>query len=51
MDSNLRGKYFEPVNGRHSFRTDLRRSVVFGRHDLVKDAPISRLDLLISRTP
>jgi two-component system CheB/CheR fusion protein len=42
-------RYFEPVNSRHVFRSDLRRCVIFGRHDLVSDAPISRLDLLICR--
>jgi two-component system, chemotaxis family, CheB/CheR fusion protein len=31
------------------FRADLRRSVIFGRNDLVQDAPISRIDLLVSR--
>jgi two-component system CheB/CheR fusion protein len=49
MEDKLRDKYFEPLNGRFIFRADLRRSVIFGRHDLVQDAPISRLDLLISR--
>jgi two-component system, chemotaxis family, CheB/CheR fusion protein len=49
MEEKLRDKYFEPLNGRFIFRADLRRSVIFGRHDLVQDAPISRLDLLISR--
>ena len=34
---------------RLAFRKDLRRSVIFGRHDLMGDAPISRLDLLICR--
>src|SRR5262249_33982943 len=28
---------------------DLRRSVIFGRHDLIRDPPISRIDLLVSR--
>ena len=28
---------------------DLRRSVIFGRHDLVQAAPISRIDLLVCR--
>ena len=28
---------------------DLRRAVIFGRNDLVKDAPISRVDLLVCR--
>ncbi len=44
-----RSKYFERVNSRYVFRTDLRRAVIFGRHDLIQDAPISRLDLLICR--
>jgi two-component system CheB/CheR fusion protein len=45
----LRERYFEPVNSRYVFRSDLRRSMIFGHHDLVSDAPISRLDLLICR--
>jgi two-component system, chemotaxis family, CheB/CheR fusion protein len=45
----LRDKYFEHDGGRHTFRKDLRRSVIFGRNDLVQDAPISRIDLLVSR--
>jgi two-component system CheB/CheR fusion protein len=46
---DLKEKYFEPVNGRHVFRTDLRRAIIFGRHDLLQDAPISHLDLLLCR--
>jgi two-component system CheB/CheR fusion protein len=46
---DLRRKYFEEVPGGHSFRKDLRRSVIFGRHDLVQDAPISHIDLLVCR--
>jgi two-component system CheB/CheR fusion protein len=42
-------KYFDLVGNRHVFRTDLRRSLIFGRHDLIQDAAISRLDLLICR--
>jgi two-component system CheB/CheR fusion protein len=45
----LRERYFEPVNGAFAFRPDLRRTVIFGRHDLVQDPPISRIDLLVSR--
>ncbi|MBW4541218.1 MAG: PAS domain-containing protein [Myxacorys chilensis ATA2-1-KO14] len=41
--------YFEQSNDKYSFRKDLRRSIIFGRHDLIQDAPISRLDLLICR--
>jgi two-component system, chemotaxis family, CheB/CheR fusion protein len=42
-------KYFERSSNGYAFRTDLRRSVIFGRNDLVQDAPISRIDLLVSR--
>jgi two-component system, chemotaxis family, CheB/CheR fusion protein len=42
-------RFFEPVNGRHAFRNDLRRCLIFGRHDLVQDAAISRVDLLVCR--
>ncbi|HEX3606959.1 MAG TPA: CheR family methyltransferase [Candidatus Dormibacteraeota bacterium] len=49
VPQELLPRYFEPRNGHWMFRNDLRRSVIFGRHDLVQDAPISRLDLLVSR--
>ncbi|MBB2936115.1 two-component system CheB/CheR fusion protein [Amycolatopsis bartoniae] len=42
-------KYFERLAGRYAFHKDLRRSVIFGRNDLVQDAPISRIDLLLCR--
>ena len=45
----LRERYFEAVDGRFTFRKDLRRQVIFGRHDLIQDAPISRVDLLVCR--
>ncbi|WP_380170441.1 CheR family methyltransferase [Kineococcus sp. DHX-1] len=42
-------KYFEQHGTRYTFRQDLRRSVIFGRADLVQDAPISHVDLLTCR--
>ncbi|MGN6393437.1 MAG: CheR family methyltransferase, partial [Gemmatimonadales bacterium] len=42
-------KYFERQEDRYVFNKDLRRSVIFGRHDLIQDAPISRVDMLICR--
>jgi two-component system CheB/CheR fusion protein len=42
-------RYFERTDGRYVFRKDLRRAVIFGRNDLVQDAPISRIDLLTCR--
>jgi two-component system CheB/CheR fusion protein len=49
VPTDLLEKYFEQVNGRYIFHKDLRRAVIFGRNDLVKDAPISRVDLLVCR--
>ncbi len=45
----LREKYLEPSDQSFAFKKDLRRAVIFGRHDLVKDAPISRVDLIVCR--
>jgi two-component system CheB/CheR fusion protein len=42
-------RYFEENGGGLTFRKDLRRTVIFGRNDLVQDAPISRIDLLLCR--
>jgi two-component system, chemotaxis family, CheB/CheR fusion protein len=49
IPQDLLARYFEKANGRYVFRQDLRRVVIFGRNDLVKDAPISRVDLLTCR--
>ncbi|AZP19217.1 PAS domain-containing protein [Streptomyces aquilus] len=52
LPAELRDKYFEQSgqNGaQFGFRPDLRRRVIFGRHDITQDAPISRLDLLVCR--
>jgi two-component system, chemotaxis family, CheB/CheR fusion protein len=45
----LRERYFQPSNHGFGFRNDLRRAVIFGRNDLHRDPPISRVDLLVSR--
>ena len=45
----LRARYLEAQDGRFVCRKDLRRAVIFGRNDLVQDAPISRIDLLVCR--
>ncbi|MET9338705.1 CheR family methyltransferase [Nonomuraea sp. NPDC003804] len=45
----LRERYFEHVDSGYAFRRDLRRQVIFGRNDLTRDAPISRVDLLLAR--
>jgi two-component system CheB/CheR fusion protein len=42
-------RYFERTNNHYVFERDLRKCVIFGRHNVVSDAPISRIDLLVCR--
>jgi two-component system CheB/CheR fusion protein len=49
VPADLLKKYFESVGERYAFHKELRRAVIFGRHDLIQDAPISRIDLLTCR--
>ena len=42
-------KYFERTNNHYVFQRELRKCVIFGRHNIVNDAPISRIDLLVCR--
>ena len=49
VPADLRAKYFDEAGDRYLFSKDLRRAVIFGRNDLVQDAPISRIDLLVCR--
>jgi two-component system, chemotaxis family, CheB/CheR fusion protein len=49
VPQDLLERYFERSNGNYVLVKDLRRAVVFGRHDILQDAPISRIDLLVCR--
>jgi two-component system CheB/CheR fusion protein len=49
VDEEHLATYFERTGTRYTFRKDLRRGVIFGRNDLVQDAPIGRIDLLLCR--
>ncbi|HEY9786606.1 MAG TPA: CheR family methyltransferase [Candidatus Obscuribacterales bacterium] len=49
VSREYRDKYFVHSGSHYAFQADLRRQVIFGRHDLVQDAPISHIDLLICR--
>jgi two-component system CheB/CheR fusion protein len=42
-------RYFVASARGFAFRPDLRRSLIFGRNELLQDAPISRIDLLVCR--
>jgi PAS domain S-box-containing protein len=46
---DLTARFFESDGDHGVFRGDLRRALIFGRHDLVQDPPISRLDLVTCR--
>jgi two-component system, chemotaxis family, CheB/CheR fusion protein len=49
LPPELLERYFERNGHGYVFSKELRRSVIFGRHDLIQDAPISRIDLLVCR--
>jgi two-component system CheB/CheR fusion protein len=50
LPEGFRDRYFEEsANNGWLFDSDLRRCVIFGRHDLLQDAPISKVDLLLCR--
>jgi two-component system CheB/CheR fusion protein len=42
-------KYFKQTHQGYVFDLKLRRSIIFGRHNLAYDAPISKIDLLVCR--
>ena len=44
-----RQRHFDRVSDRFVVKPELRRAVIFGRNDLVRDAPISRIDVLLCR--
>ena len=45
----LLARYFERVGDWFTVKRELRRGVIFGHHDLLQDAPISRIDVLFCR--
>ncbi|GAB3690386.1 CheR family methyltransferase [Angustibacter aerolatus] len=49
LPERYRERYLDQVGGRFVVTPDLRRSVIFGRNDLTRDAPISRIDVLLCR--
>jgi len=49
IPADLRKKYFEQTEQGYVFHSRLRRMVVFAYHDLIQDAPMSKIDLLMCR--
>ncbi|QYO62571.1 CheR family methyltransferase [Leptolyngbya sp. 7M] len=42
-------KYFQRTESNYIFHPQLRRRIIFGRHNLTQDAPISKIDLILCR--
>jgi two-component system, chemotaxis family, CheB/CheR fusion protein len=49
IPQRLRNEYFLEEDEGYTVRKEIRRNVVFGVNNLVNDAPISRLDVLLCR--
>lgn len=49
IDAVLLNKYFNRIEGGYQVKESIRRMVVFATHNLLKDPPFSKLDLLICR--
>jgi len=49
LPEQYRERYLERAGGGYLITPDLRRNVIFGRNDLTRDAPISRIDVLLCR--
>jgi two-component system CheB/CheR fusion protein len=49
VPAKLLERYFTRAGSNLVFNKELRRAVIFGRHDLVQDAPIPRIDVLACR--
>lgn len=49
VPTHLRERYFARFGDQYLFHPGLRDAVIFGQHDLVRDPPMARLDLLVCR--
>ncbi|MEM6954235.1 MAG: CheR family methyltransferase [Myxococcota bacterium] len=49
LSPDRRERFFEPVGGRYRVTEDLRRHLVFARHDLHRDPPFGNLHLVTCR--
>lgn len=49
IPDHLLNKYFEKADGCYVFLKDLSRRILFNKHNLILDAPMSKIDLLACR--
>ncbi len=49
VNSELRKTYFQKVDDQYQIDRELRKKVVFAKHDVLQDAPFTKLDLICCR--
>lgn len=49
MDESIRERYFVEIEEGYQISSEIRKMIVFAQHNLVKDAPFTRLDLISCR--
>jgi len=49
VPETLLARYFDRTGGSFTLKRELRRGVIVRRHDLLRDTPVSRIDLLLCR--
>jgi two-component system CheB/CheR fusion protein len=49
MPAHLKQRYFEQIGDEYQVQSQLRGSMVFARHNVLRDAPFTRLDLITCR--
>jgi two-component system CheB/CheR fusion protein len=49
LNQAMRDKYFEHANGGYLVGEKIRKMIVFAKHNIFRDAPFSKLDLIVCR--
>ena len=49
MPDNLLESYFEPIENKYQVKKHLRRLIVFSQHNLIKDPPFTKIDIISCR--
>ena len=49
VSADLRKAYFQKVDNQYQVNRELRKKVVFAKHDVLQDAPFTKLDLICCR--
>ena len=49
LAEDVRSRYFDELGGNYMAKTELRRLIVFSKHNVLKDPPFTKLDLISCR--